>query len=234
MTPKVFIGLPTYDSNFLVKLHFRFKDEVSVNYDHEIRVLGSSFLTYGFNQLWAMMLNKRSEGFTHFVLHHADIVPEAFWLDKMMPIMDLHMADVLSAVSPIKSMDGLTSTALDRSKGNLEDPRDSYLITRLTMKNIYAEAQTFTHPKLLLNTGLMMVDFRKSWVEQIRFHVENDIKKIDGKWTAMAMSEDWLFSRHAKALGAKLFVTREIGLEHIGPHGYDNKSGWGSLEYDTK
>ena len=43
---------------------------------------------------------------------HDDVVPEAFWLDKLIAELELHSADVMSAVVPVKSGNGLTSTAV--------------------------------------------------------------------------------------------------------------------------
>jgi hypothetical protein len=228
---KVFIGLPNYGS-FLPKLHFALQNTSRV-LTPTIKFCGSSFLTKNFNILWSMALNARKEGITHFVLHHADVLPEYFWLDKMLAVMEREKADVVSAVIPIKTPDGITSTAMDKSTGNNEDPEDNYLVTRLSLKQCYKMTPTFTHEKLLINTGLMLVDFRKDWIEKVRFHFENEIVFKNGEFKAVSFPEDWLFSRHAKALGAKLVATREVVVEHVGEWAYSNAAPWGN-ETDTK
>ena len=46
------------------------------------------------------------------------------------------------------------------------------------------------------------------------------------------MPEDWLFSRQARANGAKLFATREVKLLHRGPKSFGNMNAWGTAKTD--
>lgn len=198
------------------------------------QVVSYSILTQSFNILWANALNHRKKGITHFAMLHSDIGPEVGWLDKMVALMNEHGADVLSAISPIKSPHGLTSTALDGEKMGVVDwywrPR------RLTMTEIHQKYPgTFTHENLLLNTGCMLVDIRKPWVEQICFRFENAMLPhpfIEGALLPACVPEDWAFSRDAKKLGAKLFATREVKLYHEGTIRYSNDIPWGDFETD--
>src|SRR5579864_6896286 len=58
-----------------------------------------SLLTQNFNRCWAEALDLRDqEGFTDFLMHHADVVPEDWWLDKLSAIQDETQADILSVV----------------------------------------------------------------------------------------------------------------------------------------
>jgi len=152
----------------------------------------------------------------------------------MMSIMEKHRADVLSVVVPLKNDKGLTSTALDMAVGD-EDPH--WRVKRLTLNEIYNDYEpTFTHEKLLVNTGLMLVDLRKPWVENVWFAFEDKIipdPKIPGYFKAVGVSEDWFFSRRACELGAKLYATREISVLHAGTTEYSNASAWGSLSEDA-
>jgi hypothetical protein len=184
-----------------------------------------SLLTKNFNILWGNGLNVRADGFTHWLMLHADITPEDGFLDKMINTMEERQADVLSVVSPIKTSKGLTSTALDVD--------GKWRVKPLSMKDIFDREETFTEENLLINTGLMLVDFRKPWVEKIHFRMEDDIIMHEGKWTAVSMSEDWLFSRDAKALGAKIFATRAIKILHHGNAAYTNAQVWGQRESDA-
>ena len=119
------------------------------------------------------MLSTNERMASHFCLLHDDIVPEPLWLDKMMRIMEEQHADILSVVVPLKNDKGLTSTALDVGVGD-EDPH--WRVKRLTLKEIYNDYEpTFTHEKLLVNTGLMLVDLRKPWVENVWFAFEDKI-----------------------------------------------------------
>src|SRR4051812_48922453 len=112
--------------------------------------VGSSLLALNFNEMWARALNARSQGITHFVMLHADVVPHsATWVGQLRSIMDRHAASVLSVVLPIKDQRGLTTTGL-------YSPGDPRLRRRLTLQEVYQQPPTFTHEHLLVNTGLMM------------------------------------------------------------------------------
>lgn len=220
---KVLIGVPTYDGNVNFNcVSALTKATQTVKFDRMF--VKHSVLTKTFNMLWAHALNERANGLTHFAMLHADIAPEDWWLDKMLRIMMKHGADVLSAVVPIKSHQGLTSTALETD--------DEWACRRLTLREVYAMAPTFTDDGLLVNTGLMLVDMRKPWVEQVCFRFEDDVIKRNGKWEAVSVSEDWCFSLMAKKYHARLFATREVALTHTGSATYPNTSAWGTAETD--
>ncbi len=181
-----------------------------------------------FNRLYSAALNARkTHGITHFLMIHSDIHPlESGWLDKMVAIAAAVEADVLSAVVPLKSPAGLTSTAIERptSDGGFSPPR------RLTMHEIMVLPETFTEPLLLLNTGLMLVDLRKPWAEDVCFEFESGIVKgADGEFKATSCPEDWNFSRKVRAKGGSMWATRAIPLIHRGKGEYRNDSAWGSV-----
>jgi GT2 family glycosyltransferase len=183
--------------------------------------VGSSLLAHNFNEMWARALNARHQGITHFAMLHSDVMPHSpTWVGEMRAIMDRVGASVLSVVLPIKDRRGLTSTAVDRA--NIWAPR------RLTLSEAYAQPATFTHERLLLNTGCMMVDLRQGWVERAHFTVNDAIRqKPSGEFYAVAESEDWFFSRRARLEGASLYATREIAASHFGGSNFDNTSAWG-------
>lgn len=220
------IAIPSYDGSVDLKT-ITAVTLASENYTPNLITQRSSALGNCFNRLWAAALNARTQGMpiTHFAMLHADIAPEEGWLDKMLAIMETTGADVLSAIVPIKSNDGLTSTALDTGT--------EWRVHRFTMKQVYKMEPTFTHPKLLLNTGLMLVDFRKPWIEKIHFTIRDGMVKENGVFRPVMMSEDWGFSRDAVRLGAKLFATREVKVEHVGRSVYTNSRPWGLMEVDT-
>lgn len=172
---------------------------------------------------------------THFCLLHDDVVPEPLWLDKMMSIMLEKKADVLSGIIPIKDDRGLTSTALDVPVG-ASDP--AWRVRRLTLNELYERyPPTFTDEKILLNTGLMLIDLRNPWVEKIWFAFEDRIipnPQKEGEFMAVGLSEDWYFSRRARELGAKLYATREIRIQHTGVRDYPNNVRWGTLSEDAE
>lgn len=230
----VYIGIPTYDGRVHKNLANALQKATANRYPKTTSIITCSILTRAFNLLYAHALNERKNGTTHFCLLHDDVVPQPLWLDEMMRVMQKHQADVLSVVIPIKNGKGLTSTALDVGIGD-EDPH--WRVKRLTLTEIYNEYEpTFTHEKLLVNTGLMLVDLRKPWVENVWFAFEDKIvpdPNVPGDFKAVGVSEDWFFSRRARELGAKLYATREIPVSHSGSADYSNASIWGSLGEDA-
>ena len=226
---KVGINIPTYDGS----INFKTMSAVMMaakTTRFSTSFFQSSLLAYSFNMMWARTLNEReSQGVTHFLLLHADIVPENFFLDKMMSIMQSKQADVLSVVSPIKNMTGLTSTAIES-----EDPWKPH---RLTLREIYDPAmdETFTHPKLLVNSGCLLVDIRKPWVNHVKFSIQDLVRKNEnGLFEATAFSEDWYFSREARFHQARIFATREVKIQHIGQMEFGNDHGWGKWDKDER
>ena len=219
------IAIPSYDGTCQLDT-LEAVQLSSRRWEPKIVTQRSSALGNCFNRLWVTALNSRAGGITHFAMLHSDVIPEVGWLDKMMDIMADKGADVLSVIIPIKSTEGLTSTALDTG--------GRWKVNRFTMKQVHKMPATFTHPKLLLNTGLMLVDLRKPWVERVYFTIRDSIVRDEsGRFRPVMMSEDWDFSRQATALEAKLWATREVSVRHVGRALYGNDSAWGSMEVDT-
>lgn len=220
----VIVGIPTYDG----QVHSGIIGAMRSASKYKQVFLGTSklsILTHSFNSLWAGALNLRKQGASHFCMLHADIAPEDFWLDKMLEIFHAKKASVLSAVMPIKSSSGFTSTAIETD--NPWRPK------RYTMTEIDAMPEpTFTHEKLLINTGLMLVDITQPWVEKICFKFTDYIELKDGKYYAYNVPEDWNFSKDARALGASLWATRSVKAMHHGNAAYPNYGVWGTKETD--
>lgn len=226
--PFVVIGVPAHDGNMCMGgVNALLDASQSKDLNVGFQFLTGSFLTKGFNQLLCNVLNNRSTyGFTHFLLHHADIeIKTQGWLPKMVQLMDQHGADVLSAISPIKNESGLTSTALQMG--------DPYPIKRFTLHEVHAmKEKTFTHEKLLLNTGVMLIDVRKPWIDKAKFTIEDEILQTEKGMVARSLSEDWHFSRMAREMGAKLYATSEIQLNHWGVQAFPSYTAWGTMKED--
>jgi hypothetical protein len=194
---------------------------------HDLFEPQSSALTMCFNNAWALALSNRRDGITHFAMIHADIIPvHDRWFDLLLEEALSVEADILSVVSPLKGSAGLTSTALDTDKFR---PR------RLSTAEVKAmPLATWTGPQLLVNTGLMVVDMRKPWVEEYVFDVNNRIVLDEriGRYSAEFEPEDWHLSRFANAHGAKVFATKKIRLHHRGEFNFPNDGVWG-LPTDT-
>lgn len=226
----IYLAIPSY-SGKLLHGHLDAILQASQDKVGPLDISGISALTFNFNLLFANALNARKRGITHFAMMHDDLVPELYWLDKLHALLEKHRADMISVVAAIKDTRGLTSTALDIS---LDGSDPYWRPTRLTLTEIFNDyPPTFSHPKLLLNTGLMLIDLRKPWVEEMYFEFDDRIiKNQDGDFVAQFAPEDWNFSRKARSLGAKLLATREVTCKHHGNTVFHNRTIWGDLKKD--
>ena len=172
-------------------------------------VCQSSLLCHSFNTLWAGSLNMRTDRkIKYFAMIHDDICPEAGWLDTLIGEMEKYDADVVSAVVPIKEPTGVTSTAIDVTN-------DEWSPRRYTLKELWRMPETFTHERILLNSGLWVCKFDGDWQEKVWFEQHDRIVMLpNGKWSSDTKSEDWEFSRTLRKHGLKLYATRKVQLEH--------------------
>lgn len=223
-TAKVYLGVPTHDG--------RIQNEV-VNAPLTagrtlggFTIEGGSALTYNFNSLYCLALNNRKNGFTHFAMLHADVaVTERGWLDKMVEIMERESADVVSVVMPLKKVGSdVTSTAIEIPD---ETKPLGFVARKLTLRECADRGRTWTDPMLLVNTGLMLVDIRKPWAEEVWFEFQDTIEAVekDGVKTffPVSLAEDFGFSRMVRAAGGKLVVTMEINAFHCGGGRFSNQ-----------
>lgn len=177
-----------------------------------------SVLTYNFNVLYSMAINL---GASHFAMIHDDIEPENFWLDILLHEMKEHEADMISAVVPIKDSKGITSTAFESE--------DFYKPHRISVREVIKDfPKTFTHDKILLNTGLMLVRLDKPWAKKVCFKFQDEIIETEKGLEPRNEPEDWNFSRQLRSHGAKLFATKAVKIIHYGVSGYSNFIEWGT------
>lgn len=208
--------------------------------DYEIvtQIRQKSLLAAGFNNFWCEALNANCD---YFVMIHADVVPQAGWLDILMDEMKRTGADVMSAVIPLKDPCGLTSTAIGEP-GNDWKPR-----RRLTMNEVYDLPETFDaadagYPGdvLLVNTGCFLVDLSGDWCRAVKpdgtaefhFTINDRIRVEDGRFEGDVEPEDWYASRQWARLGVNVMATRKVALSHRGVTDYSNTQAWGSLTED--
>jgi len=82
---------------------------------------------------------------------------------------------------------------------------------------------------LQVNTGLMIVRMDRSFVKNLYFTINDGIRQTkEGFYTPVVQSEDWFFSNLVNQYGGKVFATRAIRADHIGPHKYNNHDVWGA------
>lgn len=234
--PVVFLGMPHYgDVNIHAARAFYALASSGDKCDLIHADIPSSLLCKAFNQLWCVALNWREKyNITHFGMLHADIVPADDWLDTLLDELERTGADLVSCVVPIKSGEGVTSTAID-SAG---DPFD--VGRRLTMREVMQLPETFSaadcgYPDrvLCINTGCWLCKFDGAWVEKVHFNIKDAIvRDADGTFRPKVMSEDWDFSRQLHRLGLDVRATRKVALRHVGGHAYRNDTPWGTYEVD--
>ena len=246
---RVLIGLPSYDAQAHVSLLSALLNETHAPESPPFQVAThtSSLLALTCNVLWCTALNMRPD-VTHFMLIHSDVLPgESGFVGRLLAEMEAQACDVLSVVLPIKDEKGLTSTAF------LPDTRWAGLRTdpvrrrRLTLHELDRLPETFgvrdlaelfgdfdaPNPCLLVNTGLVLIDLRGRWVEQVRFQVNDTIYQNEaGRWDVDVEPEDWFFSRMAYLAGARVFATRAVKARHAGRAQFPNWGAWGQLEHD--
>lgn len=229
--PLVFLSMPSYDGKASIGAAEAYFLTPTAGACDVVRArANSSFLTKTFNDLWCAALNSRKQGITHFAMIHADMIPQHGWLDVLLGELVRLDADVVSAVVPIKSEQGWTSTAV------MVDDGDPWVRRRLTMHEVYDLPETFgaedVGGPLLLNTGLWVCRLDRPWCEQVCFEVVNRLVRQDGGWHAEAIPEDWLFSAMLNQLGAKLYATRKVSLDHDGTALFTNARPWGAQKTD--
>lgn len=198
-----------------------------------------SILCDVFNTLWCHALNERSRTpITHFAMLHSDVVPRLDWLSILIAEQIRTGADIVSAVVPIKSPEGLVSTVIDGPRLN----GDAYAYERrLTMHEVWDLPETFSAADcgfpdrdLLVNSGCWVCDFTKPWVEQVEFETYTQIRRDEsGQFVHRCMSEDYLFSRRVQQLGGKVMATRKVPLSHMGTSPAPNTMPWGEMATDS-
>jgi hypothetical protein len=205
----------------------------------------SSLLTRNCNTLWCDALNNRAkQQFKWFAMLHADIVPEDWWLDKLIDEAEKYDADLMSAVVPMKSHDGVTSTGIS------QPGRSETYFCRLTMQQIHhpdfpvsfgigeaADALERLPPELrienvpreflFVNTGCMVCRIDKPWATEVWFENEDTIINVNGTWRAVGSSEDWIFSKRVAQQGGKVMATRIVNLIHRGVTSFSSAATWG-------
>jgi hypothetical protein len=205
--PRVLLGIPSY-SGLTVHNTPAIINAIARRPGIEWIMRTSSLLTLNFNGLWCEALNRRAAGLTHFLLLHADVEPlDQDWLELLLEEMHSARADVLSAVVPIKNVGGETSTARDT---------DAWHPRRYTLQEVGQQPMTWTARDLLVNTGCLLVDMRRPWVERICFTINDRIVRTPAGWEALAEPEDWHFARQCRRLNVPVWATRRLRIRHWG------------------
>jgi len=213
----IFLGIPTYNGQICTSTA-NVLDYASKEHGVIRAINQTSLLANGFNQLLCNALNMRKEhNIKWFAMLHADIIPEKFWLDKLVSIAENNNIDLLSAVVPIKDATGDTSTAV----GLKNDPWGK--VQRLSLKelnesqwNIFGNDLLDSDQILLVNTGCMILRIDKDWNPGLYFEIKDQIVSDGDKFISQVIPEDWNLSRMVDAQGGKVMATTAIDLKHVG------------------
>lgn len=232
---RVYIGIPTYKNDVDAGLLGPLTNMSRQGHQVILGGMDSSACAMRFNQMLIQAKEMHFNGqCDFFLLWHSDIIPEHHFLDKLLEIQKRTGAEILSAVVPIKDERGMTSTALDEPVG--DRPQD-WSPKRYSMAEVLAMPEkTWTHPKLLLNTGLFLLDLNAPWLdlEKINFRFEDKIMRYRGRLMAFMKPEDWNFSKDARALGCtKQYATLEVRVEHRGLAVFPSDQAWGAPTDDN-
>jgi hypothetical protein len=241
----VYLAFPTYNG----MLHWRAAQGVwFASRLHDVHAVHSelSLLPYNFNRQWCSALNGRAQhGFKWFAMLHSDVGPEQYWLDKLIGEAEKYDADLMSAIVPVKSDTGLTSTAILRpgergerrhyrlSMGQCLHPDfpDTFGIDEAVdaLAHLPVEFREMSLPReaLVVNTGCMVVRCDRTWAERVWFDDENSIENVEGMWQALCIPEDWHFSRRVSKAGGKVMATRLLKVFHHGSVDFKSDQVWG-------
>jgi hypothetical protein len=242
----IYLACPTYDGT-MTSLSAR---SIWGTAAREHRVLPASedfsLIPLNCNRLWCRALNTRQANqLQWFAMLHADVGPEPWWLDKLIAEAERERADLLSAVVPIKSQAGMTSTAIFRPGGAVgrfyrlstgqvlhPDFPETFDIHAAVdaLARLPGELREEGLPReaLLVNTGCMVLRLDRPWAdERLWFDDLNGIERVNGELQAVCKSEDWYFSHRVAQEGGKVMATRTIKLTHRGFSHFPSDQVWG-------
>jgi hypothetical protein len=203
---------------------------------------GISLLANNFNRLF---ISAWEGGFDYLVLLHSDIgvhppLPGQSWVSRLVQLTRDYEVAACSAVVPIKSMDGLTSTALQLRQDT------PYAMRRLAMMELRELPETKVTRKvlcdlfgvlpevagpLLVNTGCLCIDLRRYDWAGAKWPGFKIVDELAWNTTcvpaAFVEPEDWNFSRWMHDKGWPYCATTEIVVDHHGSLIYSSCGNWG-------
>jgi hypothetical protein len=251
VTPKVacFIGMPTYNGEVRYDVATRGQNHATNDQGNKLCVQmyeGGSSLPQVYNKLWIQGLGSQQPRFTHWAMLHADLLPDAYWVDTLYNVMQETGATIVSAVAAIKDSKGVTSTAVGPigddftyrrlTVSELEKLPETFGIEEVKAAGMWQESE-FDDACLLVNTGCMLVDMSwEPWFAMqpdgitMAFCMEQKhrIQKWpNGQWNPEFAPEDWLMSRYVAKYGGKCVATTKVKTVHVGTYGYPSTGTWG-------
>jgi hypothetical protein len=206
---RVFLGLP-HNGTIATDSISSLTAASQGRYEVGIGAAASSLLCYNFNRLWADALNCDPRP-DYFAMHHSDIGAPDGWLDVLIETLEQERADLVSAVVPIKTAHGHTSTGvvdMDGRRRRRLTVREVATLPPVFDAKVAGELCGVKNPRLIVNTGLWVCRFRAlPGVEELHFHMGDSIRLEGGKFRAHCTPEDWTWSMDLAARGLKVLAT---------------------------
>ena len=180
-----------------------------------------SLLPYNFNRALAEARNHRVD---YFAMLHSDVSAQPGFLTKM--IEDIGTADIIHAPVRLKDNSGNTSTAVAYTDNKWQRRR------RITVKELKKLPQVFGIDDcrsiygdgycLLPNTGCLLMG-RESYNAFPGFHESDRLVCVNGRWEALAVSEDYNLGYWAAANGYTVKGTKNVITKHCGTKWYSTE-----------
>lgn len=202
----LFVGLPSHDGTRLNALAVA--DILATGKEVILSERTGCFLSANRNDLWceALNMNPRPD---RFLWLDADVIPDDGFLAVLEEELKATGAHMMSGVYALKTGTDETSVALDADEFGRKT-------RRMRLSEMGDLGPTWTHPRLLVGTGLVLVDFTAPWVEKVSFSTEDRIEQRNGRFVTVNDSEDYRWCRQVRALAGSIFVTRKVGTAHVG------------------
>lgn len=254
----VFLGIPTYAGQLHAHTAQAAYQAASRKFNVMTMSQGRGLTSPNCNSLWVSALNARLENpaVKWFAMLHADVAPEAWWLDTLIGEAEKHNADLVSAVVPVKDNRGITSTIIanpDWDESILQGTRPARYFGRLTLRQVRHSRFPVTFgineacdalaqlpddlrvtdaPRhvLLCNTGCMVIRLTANidWLK-VFFSVVDGIVIEGGRYRYYDISEDWTFSYRMTLAGGRCMATKAVRVTHFGVGRFGNESAWGTV-----
>jgi hypothetical protein len=218
--PRVFLGLP-HNGTIATDSMSSVMTASLGRHDVGIGAAASSLLCYNFNRLWADALNCAPRP-DFFAMHHSDIAAPDGWLDVLIDTLVEERADMVSAVVPIKTGHGHTSTGvvdMDGARRRRLSVREVATLPPVFDAKMAGTLCGVANPRLIVNTGLWVCRFATlPGIEEMCFHTGDSIRADGpgGQFRARCTPEDWMWSMDFAARGLKVLATTRVPVRHYG------------------
>lgn len=271
--PRVYIAVPRtggVEWNTAVQVLAHASD--GERYDHDAHSRGSSLLACTFNMLVIHCLNQRG-AWDWWCMVHSDLWPYMYnsdaeekplydkkgWLEVLVDEAIAKNASVMHAISPIKTLQAMSSTSVgDSSRGvkcptcdNYHRPTEWEPRRRICIKELPKLPETFCladvlaclegkfpdNPVLLPNTGclLIRIDVLERFARDGGFEVRDRIlppPETDADWSQKCIPEDWNFGYWCANNGVEVWGTQKVKIDHVGSFTYPSHGDWGGCMWD--